>query len=51
MDAHWSGKLIHDVRVYQAADFHTPILILPATIIVGLIAAYFVRETFCQAKD
>ncbi len=49
MDVDWHGHLIHGIRSYTEADFHYPMLVFPIAFVVALIAAWFIRETYCQA--
>lgn len=51
MDAHWDGQLEAGVRIYSAADYHFAITVLPIMFAVALIAALFLRETYCRAFD
>lgn len=49
MDSHWQGKIIDNVRIYSADDYHRALFILPIAFIVALLATFLMRETNCKA--
>lgn len=51
MDLHYHGIASNSMRVYSASDFHLALFIMPAGFIIALLAALFVRETYCQRKE
>lgn len=51
MDLHWNGLIVNTVPIYSATDFLRGMMIMPIAIIIGLISALLMRETYCQRKD
>lgn len=51
LERHWNGELLDGVPVYSAADFRSAMILLPICMALGLISAFFVKETFCKAKE
>ncbi len=49
MDLDWHGRIAHGVRIYSSHDFSLPMLVFPIAFIVALVAAWLIKETFCQA--
>ena len=49
-DARWEGTLHAGIRLYGADAFDAAFLMLPALCASGLIAAFFVRETYGRLK-
>ncbi|MBT5415303.1 MAG: MFS transporter [Rhodospirillaceae bacterium] len=47
LDLAWDGRMENGVRYYGTGDYERAMLVLPATLVVGLIAAALVRETWC----
>jgi MFS family permease len=50
MDWHWDGTMAEGVRVYSALNYQFAITIMPAAFLIALIAALFLRETYCKSK-
>jgi sugar phosphate permease len=48
MDLTWNGALVDGVRVYALADYRNGLWLSAGFAGVGLIAAFFVRETGCR---
>lgn len=48
MDWHWNGQMLAGVPFYSAADYQFAMWMFPIGFIVSLIAALFIRETFCK---
>jgi MFS family permease len=48
LDANWSGKLVHGIRIYSAHDFQLAMLMFPVAFVVALVIAFFIKETRCQ---
>ncbi|MGD9536569.1 MAG: MFS transporter [Alphaproteobacteria bacterium] len=51
LDAHWTGAQHEGVRLYDAEAFGAAFLLPPAVCAAGLIAAFFVRETYGRLRD
>jgi len=47
-DKTWDGKVVEGLRVYGAADYHNGFLLMLGFAILGLVASFFVRETYCR---
>lgn len=50
MDLTWSGKVLNGVPVYALQDYRTALLILPVVFGVALLAAIFLKETYCRTQ-
>lgn len=48
LDLQWHGRMINNVPVYSAHAFRMALIALPLCLILGFVAALFVRETNCQ---
>jgi MFS family permease len=48
LDLAWDGIMTNGNRVYSANDFHTAFSIIPISMILGLLVAFTVKETFCK---
>lgn len=51
LEGHWNGEFIDGIPVYSATDFRSAMILLPICMALGLISAFFVKETFCKAKE
>lgn len=51
MDKNWDGTIVNGAHYYTAHAYYYSMLMLPAMLIVGLIASFLVRETFAQGKQ
>lgn len=51
MDWSWSGQMEGEIRIYTATDYHLAIKVLPIMFVVALIAAFFLRETYCRTYE
>lgn len=49
MDKSWDGKIINGAHIYSAQTYYHSMLLLAGVLTVGLIASFFIRETY--AKD
>lgn len=45
LELHWDGKIVQGVSQYSVANYHTALLLLPASFAVGLLAVLLTRET------
>ena len=50
LEKNWDGQVEHGLSVYSAADFHIALLVLPGSLLIALLVAFKVRETYCQRK-
>jgi MFS family permease len=50
MDWHWDGKMEAGIRVYSASNYQFAISIMPIAFLIAVIAALFLRETYCKSK-
>lgn len=50
MDKNWDGTIINGAHYYSAHAYYYSMLMMPAMLVVGLIASFLVRETNAQAK-
>lgn len=48
IDHFWDKTLVDGVPQYSASAYHAAMLIFPLTMILGLICAFFIKETHCQ---
>lgn len=51
MDLNWDGTTVAGVPVYSSHDYLLGMSIMPIAILVGLISALLIRETYCQPVD
>lgn len=51
MDLRWDHKVINGVSIYSAANYRLAIMMIPVAFIIGLLAAFFVKETYCHPQD
>ncbi len=47
-DKTWDGRVVEGTRVYGAADYHNGFLLMLGFAVLGLVATFFVRETYCR---
>jgi sugar phosphate permease len=48
MDLHWDKALSHGVAIYSSSNYLDGLTIMPIAFVISLIAACFLRETYCQ---
>lgn len=51
MDKMGDFKIIDNMHVYSPQDYHSAMLIMPVTMILALVATFFIRETHCRSVD
>jgi MFS family permease len=51
MGLHWNHTLINNLPFYSANDYFTAMMMIPCAFVLGLIAAFFIRETHCKPLD
>jgi len=47
-DKTWDGRVVEGIRIYGAADYHNGFLLMVGFAVLGLVASFFVRETYCR---
>jgi MFS family permease len=50
LDTVWDERMEGGVRYYGTGDYELAMLVLPAALVIGLIAAALVRETWCGER-
>lgn len=48
MDKSWNGKIVDGAHVYSAQTYYHSMLLLVGVLAVGLIASFFIRETYAK---
>lgn len=48
MDKNWNGTIVNGIRMYSPENYHLAMLVIPAGFVIGLIAALFIKETYCE---
>lgn len=51
LERNWSQTVVDGVRVYALSDYNSALSIMPIAFLLGLIAAAFVKETYCKAVE
>jgi len=51
LDLHWDGKMVNDAPFYTAEAFRSSVLVLPICLALGIIVAFFVKETYCKINE
>lgn len=51
LEKNWDGRIENGLSVYSAADFHTALRVLLASLLGALLVAFCIRETYCQRKE
>jgi hypothetical protein len=51
MDKMGDFKIIDNIHVYNASNYHYAMWIVPITLLIALMATFFIRETYCQASE
>jgi MFS family permease len=50
LEKNWDGTLEKGIPVYSTADFHAALIVLLASLLIALLVACGIRETYCQRK-
>lgn len=50
LDQFWNGVKVNGVPVYSAESYHAAMIILPISFVIALIAAIFMKETYCKKQ-
>ena len=50
MEHSGAHEIVNGTTVYSAEAFHYAMLVIPAAFIVGLVIAFFIRETYCRSQ-
>ncbi len=48
LNLYWDHSTLNGIAQYSHKDFTVALLILPITIVIGIIAAFLAKETFCK---
>lgn len=51
LDLQWDGKMVDSAPFYTAEAFRSSVLVLPACLALGIIVAFFVKETYCKIVE
>lgn len=51
LNLHWNHAMRDGVPLYTLHDYHVAFLIMPIAFLIALVAAFFVRETYCRALE
>jgi len=51
MNSGWNGRSINNVPIYSISDFNHALYIIPIGFIIGITAAWFIKETNCQQQS
>lgn len=50
LDRHWNGKMFGGIPAYNAYDFYLAMVLLPTCLVLAMLVATRVGETYCEAK-
>lgn len=50
LDRHWDGAMENGARAYSTDAYAAALIVLPACLLVGLLSATMVRETYCRPQ-
>ncbi|OGT29721.1 MAG: hypothetical protein A3E87_08720 [Gammaproteobacteria bacterium RIFCSPHIGHO2_12_FULL_35_23] len=50
LDLGWDHKVLNGAPVYSVQAYHQAMLIMPIAFVIGFVAAYFVKETYCRSQ-
>jgi hypothetical protein len=48
MEGGAAHDMVNGVVAYTSADFARAMLVFPVTLVIGLVIAFFIRETYCR---
>lgn len=51
MSLHWDQQIENNTPIYAAGDFMNAMWIMPIAFVVSLIAAFLIKETYCQSQS
>lgn len=51
LDLNWDGLMIAGQRAYSVAVYHKAMLMFPASMGIGLLAALLIKETYCKKRE
>lgn len=51
LDLLWQGNMKQNVRIYDIANYHLSLSILPLLLVCAVVLSPFIRETFCRSVD
>ncbi|MES2997826.1 MAG: MFS transporter [Pseudomonadota bacterium] len=50
LEKNWDGTLENGLAVYSASDFHSALLVLLSSLLLAVLVAFGIKETYCQRK-
>jgi MFS family permease len=50
LEWNWDRAFVHGQPLYSTADFNTAMMIMPIAFVIGLVIAFLMKETYCQAQ-
>lgn len=51
MQSHWDQSITNGVPLYSSSDLVNAMLIMPIAFAIGLLIAFFMKETFCRSVE
>ncbi len=51
LELHWDQTMVDGARIYSASNFSLALSIMPIAFVFGLIAAMFIKESYCQSVE
>lgn len=51
LDWSWNGITLNGVHQFSAHGYRLSMFLLPITLVLALLSLFFVKETYCQAKE
>jgi MFS family permease len=50
LELNWDHTVVNNVPIYSIHDFNTAMWIMPIGFLIGIITAFFIRETYCELQ-
>lgn len=50
MSLGWDHTMVNNVPVYSAQNFTNAMIIMPVSFVIGIAAAFFIKETYCKSQ-
>jgi len=51
LELHWDKTMVAGARIYSVSNFNLALSIMPIAFVFGLIAAVFIKETYCRSVE
>lgn len=51
MGLHWHHTVVNNMPIYSSSDYLLAMSIMPIAFVLGLIAAFAIKETYCRAQE